>query len=173
LSPLPPSSLPAAPAAPRWYRSALIKAFGAMPRGHLRLELPDGGALEFGSADDAANRRLALGLSPRAHLKVHREAFFAKCFWSGDIGFAEAYIDGDWETPDLTALIAFFIRNVETRRRSPARGARAWPALNLLRFANRVGHLLRHNTRTIARRNIARALRPLQRLLRALAGSRR
>jgi cyclopropane-fatty-acyl-phospholipid synthase len=137
-----------------WYRSALIKAFAAMQRGHLRLELPDGGALEFGSADDAANRRLALGLSPRAHLKVHREAFFRKCFWSGDIGFSESYIDGDWETPDLTALIAFFVLNVEDAP-TLSGSRRAMPsALNLLRFVNRVGHLLRPNTRTIARRNI-------------------
>lgn len=137
-----------------WYRSAIVKAFSAMQRGHLRLELPDGGVFEFGSVDDATARRLPLGLPAQAQLKVHREAFFRKCFWSGDIGFAESYIDGDWETKDLTALIAFFVLNVEdaptlsgSRRRRPS-------ALNILRFVNRVGHVLRPNTRTIARRNI-------------------
>lgn len=137
-----------------WYRGAITQAFSAMQRGHLQLELPDGGVLEFGSAKDADTRRLPLGLPARAHLKVHREAFFKKCFWAGDIGFAESFIDGDWETSDLTALIAFFILNVDdaptlsgSRRRLPS-------ALNFLRFANRLGHLLRPNTRRIARRNI-------------------
>jgi len=137
-----------------WYRSALIKAFSAMQRGHLRLDLPDGGVLEFGSVDDAANRRLPLGLSPCARLQVHREAFFRRCFWSGDIGFAESFIDGDWETPDLTALIAFFVLNVEDAP-TLSGSRRALPsALNLLRSVNRIGHLLRPNTRRIARRNI-------------------
>jgi hypothetical protein len=92
---------------------------------------------------------------PLAEIRVHREAFFAKCFWAGDIGFAEAYLDGDWDTPDLTAVIAHFIRNVETAPTlSGSRRARS-AGLNLLRLANRLGHLLRHNTRAMARRNIA------------------
>jgi cyclopropane-fatty-acyl-phospholipid synthase len=116
-----------------------------MTRGALRLELPDGSAQVLG--DPASGE-------PVARIRVHREAFFARCFWSGDIGFAESYLDGEWDSPDLTAVIAFFVRNVESaptlsgsRRAAPA-------ALNLLRFANRIGHLLRPNTRVMARRNI-------------------
>ncbi len=140
-----------------FHRSALLNAFAGMRRGHLRMELPDGGVVDFGSHADAAGRTLALGLPAEAHLRVRREAFFRKCILSGDIGFAESYLDGDWETPDLTALIAWFLHNLEeapTLSGSARRGAKTW-ALNLLRFTNRLGHLIRFNSPTNARRNIS------------------
>lgn len=131
---------------------AVLDALAAMTRGHLRLELPGGAVREFGSRD--TEEPLPLGLSPRASLRVRRPAFFAKCFWAGDIGFAESYIDGDWETPDLAAIVAWFVLNLEhAPTLSGSRRARSL-ALNLLRFANRAGHLLRPNSRATARRNI-------------------
>ncbi len=140
----PVAAAPEIPAASS-FRRHILNALAGMNRGCLRFELPGGAAHVIG---DAAG-------GPLAEIRVHREAFFAKCFWSGDIGFAESYLDGDWDTPDLTAVIAHFIRNVETAPTlSGSRRARS-AALNLLRFANRVGHLLRPNTRAIARRNIA------------------
>ncbi len=131
---------------------AVLDAFAAMTRGHLRLELPGGAVREFGSR--TTEEKLPLGMSPRASLCVRRPAFFQKCFWSGDIGFAESYIDGDWETPDLAAIVAWFVLNLEhAPTLSGSRRAQSL-ALNLLRFANRAGHLLRPNSRATARRNI-------------------
>jgi cyclopropane-fatty-acyl-phospholipid synthase len=132
---------------------SVLDALGAMTKGHLRLELPGGAAREFGSRATAAT--LPLGLPVSASIRVLRPAFFGKCFWSGDIGFAESFIDGDWETPDLAAVIAWFILNVDTAPTlSGSQRARS-VALNLLRFGNRVGHLLRPNSRATARRNIS------------------
>jgi cyclopropane-fatty-acyl-phospholipid synthase len=131
---------------------SVLSAFAAMPRGHLRLELPGGLVREFGSR--AAEETLPLGLPAIACVRVLRPAFFKKCFWSGDIGFAEAFIDGDWETPDLAAVVAWFILNLEhAPTLSGSQQARSL-ALNLLRFANRASHLLRPNSRVTARRNI-------------------
>ena len=131
---------------------AVINSFAEMRRGHLRLELSDGTAHDFGST--LAPAQLPLGVPGAAHIRVRRQAFFKKCFWSGDIGFAEAFIDGDWETPSLAAVIAWFILNVEhAPTLSGSQRSRAL-ALNLLRFANRAGHLLRPNSRALARRNI-------------------
>ena len=89
-----------------------------------------------------------------ARIHVRREAFFKQCLWAGDIGFAESYLAGDWDTPDLTAVIAWFILNVDAAPglSGSRRGHAA--AASVLRFANRLGHLLRPNTRTTARRNI-------------------
>lgn len=139
-----------------FHRSALLKAFADMRRGHLRIELPEGGVVDIGSHADAAGKTLALGLPAEAHLRIRREAFFRRCVLSGDIGFAESYIDGDWDTPDLTALVAWFLHNLDdapTLSGSTRKGARAW-ALNLLRFTNRLGHLVRFNSPANARRNI-------------------
>jgi len=141
---------------PSFCRGAVLRAFAGMTRGHLRMELPDGGVHEIGTHAEALTRALPLGLPAEAHIRVRRESFFQKCVLAGDIGFAESFIDGDWETPNLSAVIAWFILNVDdapTLSGSAKRRAHSW-ALNLMRLTNRLGHLLRPNTRATARRNI-------------------
>ncbi|MEO6568704.1 MAG: cyclopropane-fatty-acyl-phospholipid synthase family protein, partial [Opitutaceae bacterium] len=74
---------------------------------------------------------------------------------SGDIGFGESFVDGDWETPNVAAVIAWFILNIDQAPTlSGSQRARS-VALNFLRFANRIGHLLRPNSRTTSLRNIS------------------
>jgi cyclopropane-fatty-acyl-phospholipid synthase len=131
----------------------ILGAFAAMPRGRLQLELPDGTSRIFGDAALVAAES-APGVSNSAAFRIKRPAFFKKCLLHGDIGFAESYIDGDWETPDLTAVVGWFVLNHE--HAPTLSGSRAQTlALNLLRFADRLGHLLRPNNRATARRNIA------------------
>ncbi|MEO6244811.1 MAG: cyclopropane-fatty-acyl-phospholipid synthase family protein [Opitutaceae bacterium] len=146
---LPAHLAPVRPASP--WRRPVLDAFAAMRRGRLTIELAGGVSREIGGEPLA--RPLPLGLNQPALIRVRREAFFKKCFWSGDIGFAESFIDGDWETPDLPAVIAFFILNVDSA--PTLSGSSRGATLNVLRFLNRLGHLLRPNTRAIARRNIA------------------
>jgi len=100
-----------------------------------------------------ARAAAALAIPETAAIQIRRPAFFEKCVLHGDIGFAEAFIDGDWETPDLAAVIAWFVLNVD---RSPTlSGSRAKAlGVNLLRTANRLGHLGRPNSRRTAVRNI-------------------
>lgn len=144
-------------ARPTFFRRAVLTAFADMTRGHLRMELPDGTVHEIGDHAEALTLRLPLALPATAHIRVKREAFFKKCVLAGDIGFAESYIDGDWETPHLAAVIAWFLLNVDTAPTlsgSAKKRAQSW-ALNLLRYTNRLGHLLRPNTRATARRNIS------------------
>jgi cyclopropane-fatty-acyl-phospholipid synthase len=133
----------------------ILAAFTAMPQGRLQLDLPDGTTHVFGDRS-AIQIQLAPGVGNYAFIRVRRTgAFFKKCLLHGDIGFAEAYLDGDWETPDLTAVIGWFVLNHEhAPTLSGSRRARTL-ALNFLRFADRLGHLLRPNDRTTARRNIA------------------
>jgi cyclopropane-fatty-acyl-phospholipid synthase len=139
------------------YRRLVLGTFRDMRLGHLRMELPEGGVVEFGTHADALARRLPAGLSASAHIRVQRDAFFRKCLLAGDIGFAESYLDGDWDTPDLTSVIAWFILNVEHAPTLSGSAKKSGQALflNCLRFANRLGHLLRPNSRATARRNIA------------------
>ncbi len=140
---------------PSWFRQATLKAFAAMSRGHLRIELPDGSVHDFGRPVDAQSLALPLSLSAFAQIRVRRESFFRKCALAGDIGFAESFIDGDWETADLTAVIGWFILNLEAAPTlSGSKKARSF-ALNGLRWINRLGYLLRPNSRVSARRNIS------------------
>jgi cyclopropane-fatty-acyl-phospholipid synthase len=131
-------------------RAAVLGAFSQMARGRLHVDLPDGGCAEFGAGEEA----LPLGVAVSARIRVRREAFFRKCVLTGDIGFAESYMDGDWTSPDLVALISWFILNVENAPTMSGSARAKGLALNLLRLANRLGHALRPNSRAIARRNI-------------------
>ncbi|MBI5424655.1 MAG: class I SAM-dependent methyltransferase [Opitutae bacterium] len=133
---------------------AVLDAFAQMPRGQLRVELPDGTARLFGERAFVA-REVAPAVSNGAVLRVRRARFFQQCLLGGDIGFAESFIDGDWDTPDLTSLIGWFILNVEHAPTLSGSKRAKNLALNLLRFANRFSHALRANTRENSRRNIA------------------
>jgi cyclopropane-fatty-acyl-phospholipid synthase len=136
---------------PSMFRAAVLASFSDMRRGRLVVDLPDGGCAVFGAGEE----NLPLGVSGSAKIRVRREAFFRKCVLTGDIGFAESFMDGDWASPDLVAVISWFILNVENAPTMSGSGRARGIALNLLRFTNRVGHALRPSTRGIARRNIS------------------
>jgi cyclopropane-fatty-acyl-phospholipid synthase len=132
-----------------------LNAFRAMPLGRMKIELPGGETLMLGADAENTLTTLPLEIPAEAAIRIRRVAFFKKCVLAGDIGFAESFIDGDWDTPNLTAVIAWFIQNHE-HAPSLSGSARAKNgALNLLRWANRIGHLLRPNNRTTAQRNIS------------------
>jgi cyclopropane-fatty-acyl-phospholipid synthase len=131
----------------------VLGTFAELPLGRLVVELPGRPAKTFG-APGPDSSPLAPGVAGAAQIRVRRSVFFKKCLYQGDIGFAESFIDGDWDTPDLTAVIGWFVLN---HRHSPTMSGSRSRAffLNLLRIVNRLGHLLRPNDRATARRNIA------------------
>lgn len=136
---------------PSAFRAAVLGSFSRMVRGRLRVDLPEGGAAEFGAGEEA----LPLGVPGTARILVRREAFFRKCVLTGDIGFAESFMDGDWTSPDLVAVIGWFILNVDNAPTMSGSGRARAVALNLLRLTNRLAHALRPSTRAMARRNIS------------------
>jgi len=137
------ADIPVKPLRAGFYQRAIEQALGRMTLGCLHVTLPGGSTRRFGHAPQVT-----------ASLRIHRPEFFKRCVLYGDIGFGEAYVDGDWDTDNLPALLAWFLENVES---APGlSGSRAQPAaLNLLRFGNRVRHLLRPNSRRKSRQNIA------------------
>lgn len=121
----------------------LFGALAPMRLGRLEMTLPGGAVRVFGE-----------GAETSARVVVRDAAFFKKCLLHGDIGFAEAYIDGDWDTPDLEAVFSWFILNADAApTMSGSRGKST--VLGLLRIFDRIGHLLRPNSRAGARRNIS------------------
>lgn len=141
-----------APAAkPSVFRAPVLASLSRMGLGRLQLDLPDGSSASFG----ASEANLPLGIAGAARIHVHREAFFKKCVLTGDIGFAESYMDGDWSTPDIAAVVAWFILNIENAPTLSGSARAKTAALNLLRLTNRIGHALRPGSRRAARRNIS------------------
>ncbi len=122
------------------YRRIVLSTFARMSHGRLSMVLPGGACVVYG--DGSNPRHASRGLD--ALIRIHDEAFFRRCVLSGDIGFAESYLAGEWETDDLEEVIAWFILN-DTVARPPA----------LLQLGNRLLHVLRANTLERSRHNIA------------------
>ena len=113
--------------------------FGLLERlrgGSLEVHLPDGATCRFGDDGPAA-----------AVLDVADSAVFSKCLQRGDIGLAEAYLDGDWDSPDLAGFLTLLACNRDNLRRAVVGD---WRNLLLARLR----HLLNRNTRRGSRRNI-------------------
>jgi cyclopropane-fatty-acyl-phospholipid synthase len=137
-------------AAPSGFRPSVLAAFSRLSRGRMHLEMPDGTSSRFGAGEET----LPLGIAGSARIRVGREAFFRKCVLAGDIGFAESYMDGDWTSPDLAAVVSWFILNIDDAPTLSGSARARGLALNLLRFTNRLGHAMRPGSRESARRNI-------------------
>lgn len=127
-----------------FYQRIVMQSLKQMTLGCLHLELPDGACKVIGQP----------GAKISADVRIVSWDFFKRCVLFGDIGFGEAYMDGDWETDDITKVISWFILNIEN---SPAMsGSRAKKFLvNLLSWQNRIAHLLNRNSQTASRRNIS------------------
>ncbi|MCA1787098.1 MAG: class I SAM-dependent methyltransferase [Desulfotignum sp.] len=96
------------------------------------------------------DRTLAFGAdnTPRAVIQVHDPTFFTRVLVDGSIGAAESYVDGLWDTDDLTAVIRIIVVNQPVMEQMENRLAR------LVRPLLRLGHLRRHNSQKGARQNI-------------------
>ncbi len=84
---------------------------------------------------------------PEASIVLHRWRAVRRLIFGGDVAFAEAYMDGDWTTPDLTAVIELAARNGETLDTAIGGGP-------IVRSINRLRHAMRANTKRGSRRNI-------------------
>jgi cyclopropane-fatty-acyl-phospholipid synthase len=80
-------------------------------------------------------------------LNVHDEAMFSQVLARGDIGLAEAYLDGHWDSPDITGLLTLLARNREVLK-SAVYGS--WRGL----LAARWRHWLNANSKAGSKRNI-------------------
>lgn len=138
------STLQAPPRSAGTAQRLILSALERMTAGCLVLQLPDGSSRTIGTP----------GAEVSAQLRILNGAFFQKCLLFGDVGFGESYVDGDWETDSLERVISWAILNVENAPAMSGSKARSI-ALNLLQFYNRLLHLLRPNSLSTSRRNIA------------------
>jgi cyclopropane-fatty-acyl-phospholipid synthase len=106
--------------------------------GALTVQLPDGQLQHFGQAEAG---------TVSAVLHLHNWQPCSAALKSGDIGFAESYIAGDWSTPHLPELLQLLSAN---RQALDAAIYGHWAG----RLLYRLKHLLNRNTRANSRKNI-------------------
>lgn len=124
-----------------WLRSTAKRIFlGTLENlrgGYLELVCPDQ-TYAFGDP----------GAPLRAMAVIHDERFFRRALTGADVGIGESYMDGDWTSPDLVALVRLAVRNLRLF------DARSTVFSGLRQLAGRVRHRFRTNSLWGSRRNI-------------------
>ncbi|QSP93817.1 class I SAM-dependent methyltransferase [Marinobacter salinisoli] len=130
----------ARPLGSRLARKLVIQQFERLGHGRLVIKEPDGETLTFGDHDLH---------HPVAELVIHDSSTWKDLLTGGSIGAAEAFVAGDWTSPDLVGLLRFFTRNID--RMNAFEDRYSWvtkPALKGLHWLNR-------NTKEGSRKNIS------------------
>ncbi len=120
----------------RWTRTGL-GLLAQLAIGRLTVILPDGRQVEFEGREPG----------PHATVRLKDPAVIRRFMMGGDLGFAEAFIDGQAESPDLPSLVELFARN----KAAIEHHTRATPLTKVLR---RLLHWLNANSRRGSQRNI-------------------
>lgn len=123
------------PGRARMVLSAALK----LERGSLKVTLPD------------LRKILVVGKvpGPDAEVKLNNWKLPSRAFAGGTIGVAESYMDGDWESPDVTSFLELFVVNVEAGE--TLAGTSSW----IMAAVHRLHHWLNRNTRRGSRKNIS------------------
>ena len=122
-----------------WRERQVVKRLDRLHTGRLEVALPGGSLALF------VGRRPG----PSAALRIVSPRMVTRLFKAGSIGFAEGYMAGEWDTPDLAALIYLLHLNEDALEPDFSRLQHLYTAMSAVR------HRLRRNSRRGARRNIA------------------
>lgn len=122
---------------PRWF-GIVFNTIKCLRYGRIDIILPDGRLFRAQGSEDG----------PVGVIDCHDNRTWGRTIRDGaDIGFAEAYVDGWWSSPDLHAVLDVSLINNEEM-------ARNLTMSRVARFVERARHLLRRNTRRGSQRNI-------------------
>ena len=116
---------------------SLFKLLQGLKYGRLTLTLPNSEVMEFGNRQDQLS----------ADIQIHDWSVFKQIMSHGDIGFAESYIRGEWNTSDLKSILEIAIRNRMILEKAIYG---SWTGSIFYRFK----HWLRDNSKTGSRKNI-------------------
>ena len=106
--------------------------------GTLLLTLPDSTQYRFSGSENP---------EAEATINVKNARFYRRVLLKGDIGLFESFADGDWDTPNLTAVLYLFARNADQIQS-------AYEAAPLISWIESFKNALNRNTRSGAKRNI-------------------
>lgn len=120
------------------YANTVFKLLKNIKCGALLLTLPDQQQLNFG--DQVFPEEVI-------HIQIHDWSVFKKIVHRGDIGFAEAFVDGLWTTNDLEGLLRLILNN---RHHLESLIYGSW----LGSLVYKVRHFLHRNTRRGSKKNI-------------------
>ncbi|HLZ75948.1 cyclopropane-fatty-acyl-phospholipid synthase family protein [Phenylobacterium sp.] len=130
-------SLPALKGAPAVFRAAVRLIARNWAIGSMTFIMPSGQELHIAGSEPG----------PDARLTIHDFRFIRRALAAGDIGFAEAYMAGEFDTPDLPDLLYVFAANWDRQHHVTMGNPLAWTI-------NRIRHALRPNSKQGSKKNI-------------------
>ncbi len=110
---------------------------GNLRSGRLEIITPDGESRQFEGSENG----------PCAVLQLNSLRALRRFAVGGSLGFAEAYLDGDWDSPDLPRLLELLVINEDAYAKHFY--GRPW-----FRWLARARHLFRPNSKRGSRQNI-------------------
>jgi cyclopropane-fatty-acyl-phospholipid synthase len=110
-----------------------------LPKGTLVVHTPEGPVLEVGGNAPG----------PHAEIVLKNWNLPRRAFAGATIGVAESYMDGDWESPDVTTFLELFVVNEDAGEQ--VAGGANW----LLTALERLRHWMNDNTKSGSKRNIS------------------
>lgn len=114
------------------------KVLGRIRNGRLTVVFPDG-------------RSVILGMDPdgiEATMIIRDRKLMKRLILAGSLGFAEGFVEQEWDSPDLPVLLDLLCSNMDHINSSTATH---W----IIALARKIGHRLNANSRSGSRRNIA------------------
>ena len=127
-----------------FYQDIVIKFLSKMEKGTLYLTLPDGEQITMGNGEGSIS----------ASIVVNCDEFYKRVILFGDIGFGEAYVDGLWDTDNITNVINWVLLNIDNAPSVSGSNVQTL-SLNLLKLYNKLSHFKRANTVEGSRKNIS------------------
>lgn len=118
----------------------VLRHLNKLQKGCLTIEF-NNKVSEFGEASQTA--------SITAHIRVNNAAAFQKFIANANVGAGQAYIDGDWDSPDLLSVIRVFCLNMNIMNNMKPN------PLSLTRIAAKLLQQMTRNTLAGSRRNIS------------------
>ena len=122
---------------PRYFSTA----FGVTKKGQ-------NGCIDFVLDDGRTFRAEGPGTGPVCEIQIHDSGIFERLLREGQLGFCDAYLDGQWSTPDLQAFMDYIHADNDEVFDS-------FPGQKLVQFYERFRFWLQGNSKGQARKNIS------------------
>lgn len=127
-----------------FYENAVLNLISKMNKGSLSLSLPCGQQLEIGDGKGEV----------KATILIKDPAFYKNLVLYGDIGFGEGFVNGLWDTDNITNVIKWVLLNIDNAP-SVSGSKTKTVALNVFKWFNRIYHNSRSNTIAGSQKNIS------------------
>ena len=127
-----------------FYQDIVLKFMSKMDKGRLYLTLTSGEQITLGTGEG----------NIAASIVVNSDEFYKRIILYGDIGFGEAYVDGLWDTDNITNVINWVLLNIDNAPGVSGSNIQTL-SLNLLKLYNKLSHFKRRNTVEGSRKNIS------------------